>query len=123
MVTISDGQLPWVIGLSCAIAVMAGSLLVLAWDSILKRRERMRRGRAIVAKTMAPDHDAEILAVAEQALEERPELFDDDAATVLRALSIADGAEAAFVSPGHPDADALLAALFPRSKNAPKEGP
>lgn len=56
--TITDGQLPWVIGLSCAIAVMAASLLVLAWDSVVRRRERMRRGRSIVAKAMADPVEA-----------------------------------------------------------------
>lgn len=42
----------------------------------------------------------------------------------LRTLAAADGAEAAFVSPGHRVADAFLAELFgPRTKDAPKEQP
>lgn len=116
--TISDAQLPWVIGLSCAIAVMAASLLVLAWDSVVRRRERMRRGRSIVAKAMADPveaaySDAVGIALAPDALE----------VARLRVLAAADGAEAAFMTPGCPVADLFLAELFPRSKNAPKEGP
>lgn len=141
--TISDAQLPWVIGLSCAIAVMAASLLVLAWDSIVKRRERVRRGRSIVAKTMRsarvvndpadvwhglpyadgaePGADAVEQAYADAVVIALSP--DEVEAARLRALAAADGAEAAFMTPGCPVADLFLAELFPRTKNAPKEGP
>lgn len=39
----------------------------------------------------------------------------------IRATAAADAAEAAFVTPGCRVADAFLAELFPRTKDAPKE--
>lgn len=102
------------------------------------------------AEHQPADHDAEILAVAQAGLDERPELADDSEATArtldvieyertgclfgpnyfteeeieaLGALAEADGAEAAFVTPGQRDVDAFLAELFPRTKGAPKETP
>ena len=88
----------------------------------LQRRRRLKQ---------QPDT---IMAVADAALAERPELADDPEATARTVLALeevaelrrqarADGAEAAFVSPGCPNADAFLAELFPRSKDAPKERP
>lgn len=96
---------------------MGAFVLTLAVSDFRARQERLRRGRARVAdiiESTTCDTDAEIIAVAEQAFAERPELFDDDAATVLRALAATDGAEAAFVTPGCAVVDALLAEAFPR---------
>ncbi len=78
--------------------------------------------------------DAEILAVAAEGLDAAPELADDAEAVArtvlaleevaaLRQLARADGEEAAFVTPGCPNADAVLAVHFPRAKTAPKEKP
>lgn len=88
------------------------------------------QGYARRPKARPGDHDAEILAVAQEGLEAAPELADDAEAvarTVLalneaiRAEAARDAAGAAFVTPGHARLDGFLAELFPRTKDAPKE--
>lgn len=121
---------PWLIGIfamyAIAITTIATYLLVAG--------DPARKPKPPIGQAPEFDHDGDILAVAEQGLAEAPELTDDaeavartilalDEVAELRRLARADGAEAAFVTPGTPRADALLAALFPRTKNAPKERP
>ena len=78
-------------------------------------------------KPDAADHDAEILAVAAEGLEAAPELADDGEAVArtvlaleevaeLRRLARQDGAEAAFVSPGHRRLDAFLDEVLDRRR-------
>jgi uncharacterized protein YpmB len=88
----------WIVGV--ALAVIVPTVVVL----VVQERVRRQRSRA------AARARAEAVAVCADIAR-------------LRALAAADGAEAAFVTPGTPRADAFLAVMFPRTKGAPKERP
>lgn len=112
---------PWVLGVIVVYAVSLTWIFGYLLLGDIQRRRLKRR----------PDT---IMAVADAALAEQPHLADDGEAVArtvlaleevaeLRRLARADGEAAAFVTPGCPNADAFLAVLFPRSKDAPKERP
>lgn len=117
---------PWLVGLTVVYVIALTFFFGYIFVEQAGQKRRTARQKA------AADHDAEIIAVAEQGLEERPELADDAEAvarTVLalneaiRAEAARDAAGAAFVTPGHARLDGFLAELFPRTKDAPKEKP
>lgn len=118
---------PWQVGLFAVYAIAITTIacyLLIAGDPA-------RQPKAPTGQGPEFDHDGDIIAVAEQGLAERPELADDTEAVArtvamverIRAEAAADAAGAAFVTPGRRLADAFLAELFPRSKDAPKERP
>lgn len=100
----------------CA-AIVLTMLVALAVEQMRLRLAQLRHrevvGQLLVDPVEAAYSDAVGIALAPDAVE----------AARLRALAAADGAEAAFMTPGCPVADLFLAELFPRPKNAPKEGP
>jgi hypothetical protein len=124
MVTITDGQLPWVIGLSAAILIAGAWFVVLAYEDIRRRRDRKRKGRAIVDKARQPLvvdlHSEAFVDQVGLALGPTP---DERADERIRAEARREAEAAAFVTPGMPVADEFLRRMFPRTKDAPKERP
>lgn len=89
MVTITDGQLPWVIGLTASILVVGAWFVVLAAEDIRRRRARKRKGRAIVDEARKVPG-----AALDDELAQLPTEVDR-----LHWLAAADGARAATHSP------------------------
>jgi hypothetical protein len=103
---------PWLVGLCLVYVIAITFLFVLFGVEQLQQRRKP-----------AADHDAEILAVAEQGLTEALELADDAEAAArtvlaleevaaLRRLARADGEEASFRTPERLEADIFLMRLF-----------
>lgn len=90
----------WIVGI--ALAVIVPTVVVLVVQERVRRQAaaRLRRRDPVEAAYS----DAVGIALAPDAVE----------TARLRALAAADGAEAAFMTPGCPVADLFLAELFPR---------
>lgn len=80
----------WIVGV--ALAVVVPTIVVLVVQERVRRQKRHALNRAV---------------------DEATAICSDVAR--LRAQAVADGAEAAFVSPGHRDVDVFLAGIFRRS--------
>lgn len=99
--------------LGLMVLALAGMLGALGLGRVQSWRSRRRHARSVAAR-------------AEQALRRDGFLFGGFTPLereIMRAAAAADGAAAAWQTPGFRELDADLAAMFPRTNHAPKEGP